>query len=432
MDNKNLIKELNGDSTLGNSLLLFVVVSVLAALLYWASITELDVVVRGPGKTVSKGQNQLIQSPDSGVITSSYVQEGQTVGVGTTLFDIDLIDLKNDRAEIVERINSLTVQKERLLAESNNEFFDITRYLNTALEDLAKTQKELFDSRLTQLGITEEVLNTRLEQRFAELEELPLKKKTLEENLAFLTDEIETVTPLVEASLAPETRLLGLKRERVQISGEMALLPSTEKRIKSSLDEIKKQLNSEKSKFINSALNELSNVSLELKQLNNRLPSIDSRLQRSVIKSPVAGIVNRITYQSKDAFIRSGDVLMEIVPSDDQLIVEAKIDPKDIAKILVNDDVMVSLTAYDASKYGRISGKVANISADAIQNNESGEQYYALDVELNKNSKLDKAETEISLMPGMVATVEILSGKRTILDYFWQPLVKGKDAAFRE
>lgn len=432
MDNKNLIKELNGDSTLGNSLLLFVVVSVLAALLYWASITELDVVVRGPGKTVSKGQNQLIQSPDSGVITSSYVQEGQTVGVGTTLFDIDLIDLKNDRAEIVERINSLTVQKERLLAESNNEFFDITRYLNTALEDLAKTQKELFDSRLTQLGITEEVLNTRLEQRFAELEELPLRKKTLEENLAFLTDEIETVTPLVEASLAPETRLLGLKRERVQISGEMALLPSTEKRIKSSLDEIKKQLNSEKSKFINSALNELSNVSLELKQLNNRLPSIDSRLQRSVIKSPVAGIVNRITYQSKDAFIRSGDVLMEIVPSDDQLIVEAKIDPKDIAKILVNDDVMVSLTAYDASKYGRISGKVANISADAIQNNESGEQYYALDVELNKNSKLDKAETEISLMPGMVATVEILSGKRTILDYFWQPLVKGKDAAFRE
>ena len=93
---------------------------------------------------------------------------------------------------------------------------------------------------------------------------------------------------------------------------------------------------------------------------------------------------------------------------------------------------MVSLTAYDASKYGRLAGKVANISADAIQNNESGEQYYALDVELNENSKLDKSETEISLMPGMVATVEILSGKRTILDYFWQPLVKGKDAAFRE
>lgn len=432
MDNKNLIKELNGDSTLGNSLLLFVVVSVLATLLYWASVTELDVVVRGPGKTVSKGQNQLIQSPDSGVITASYVQEGQTVVLGTTLFDIDLIDLKNERAEIVERINSLTVQKERLTAESNNEVFDIIRYVNTDLEDLATTQKELFDSRLTQLGLAEEVLNTRLEQRLTELEELPLKKKTLEENLAFLTEEIETVTPLVEASLAPETRLLGLKRERVQISGELTLLPSTEKRLKSSLDEIKKQLSSEKSKFINSALNELSNVSLELKQLNNRLPSIDSRLQRSVIKSPVAGIVNRITYQSKDAFIRSGDVLMEIVPSDDQLIVEAKIDPKDIAKILVNDDVMVSLTAYDASKYGRLAGKVANISADAIQNNESGEQYYALDVELNENSKLDKSETEISLMPGMVATVEILSGKRTILDYFWQPLVKGKDAAFRE
>jgi len=195
--------------------------------------------------------------------------------------------------------------------------------------------------------------------------------------------------------------------------------------------EIEQQLDSETKSFYTNALSELAQVNLEISDLASRLPNIKQRLSRSKISSPISGIVNRITYQSKDAYIKPGDVLIEIVPINDDLIVEAKIDPKDIAKVAAQDDVKISLTAYDAAKYGRIDGLVSNISADAIANNETGEQYYSIDVKITGELPVDNDEP-IMILPGMVATVEVLSGRRTILEYFWQPLVKSKDIAFRE
>jgi adhesin transport system membrane fusion protein len=195
--------------------------------------------------------------------------------------------------------------------------------------------------------------------------------------------------------------------------------------------EIEQQLKSETKSFYTNALSELAQINLEISDLSARLPNIQKRLSRSVVSSPIAGIVNRITYQSKDAYIKPGDVLIEIVPINDDLIVEAKIDPKDIAKVATQDDVKISLTAYDAAKYGRIDGLVSTISADAIANNETGEQYYSIDVKITGDLPTDD-DKPILILPGMVATVEILSGRRTILEYFWQPLVKSKDIAFRE
>lgn len=430
-DNELLIRELRGGGTKGSSFLLLIIISFVVGFLYWTSITELDVVVRGQGKTISAGKNQLVQSPEAGVISFTYVNEGEIIDAGAKLFEIDLVELKGQLEQVTERLVALSIKRSRLQAESKltgefeveSEFRDYT--------DLITSERSLLISRLEQLQSAKLVLETRLDQRKAEIEEILIEQRSIQNNLNLLLKEIETVEPLVKASLAPETRLISLEREREDLQGRLDRIPSSINRINSSITEIKLQLDAETKSFHTNSLSELAQINLEIADLNARLPNIKQRLSRSDISSPITGIVNRITYQSKDAFIKPGDVLIEIVPINDDLIVEAQIDPKDIAKVAAQDQTKISLTAYDASKYGRIDGLVTNISADAITNKQTGQEYYAIDVKIIGELPIVD-EQPILILPGMVATVEILSGRRTILEYFWQPLVKTADIALRE
>lgn len=430
-DNELLIRELRGGGTKGSSFLLLIIISFVVGFLYWTSITELDVVVRGQGKTISAGKNQLVQSPEAGVISFTYVNEGEIIDAGAKLFEIDLVELKGQLEQVTERLVALSIKRSRLQAESKltgefeveSEFRDYT--------DLITSERSLLISRLEQLQSAKLVLETRLDQRKAEIEEILIEQRSIQNNLNLLLKEIETVEPLVKASLAPETRLISLEREREDLQGRLDQIPSSINRINSSITEIKLQLDAETKSFHTNSLSELAQINLEIADLNARLPNIKQRLSRSDISSPITGIVNRITYQSKDAFIKPGDVLIEIVPINDDLIVEAQIDPKDIAKVAAQDQTKISLTAYDASKYGRIDGLVTNISADAITNKQTGQEYYAIDVKIIGELPIVD-EQPILILPGMVATVEILSGRRTILEYFWQPLVKTADIALRE
>ena len=430
-DNELLIRELRGGGTKGSSFLLLIIISFVVGFLYWTSITELDVVVRGQGKTISAGKNQLVQSPEAGVISFTYVNEGEIIDAGAKLFEIDLVELKGQLEQVTERLVALSIKRSRLQAESKltgefeveSEFRDYT--------DLITSERSLLISRLEQLQSAKLVLETRLDQRKAEIEEILIEQRSIQNNLNLLLKEIETVEPLVKASLAPETRLISLEREREDLQGRLDRIPSSINRINSSIAEIKLQLDAETKSFHTNSLSELAQINLEIADLSARLPNIKQRLSRSDISSPITGIVNRITYQSKDAFIKPGDVLIEIVPINDDLIVEAQIDPKDIAKVAAQDQTKISLTAYDASKYGRIDGLVTNISADAITNKQTGQEYYAIDVKIIGELPIVD-EQPILILPGMVATVEILSGRRTILEYFWQPLVKTADIALRE
>jgi len=158
---------------------------------------------------------------------------------------------------------------------------------------------------------------------------------------------------------------------------------------------------------------------------------LESRVERTSVRSPVDGVVNRINYTTSGAYISTGEVLLEIVPTGSALIVETRIDPKDIADIVLGQGVKISLTAYDPSKFGRIDGKVLSVSADALADQQTGQQYYLVDVSIDGTLYEDSGE-EVVILPGMVASIDVLSGKRTILDYFWQPISKTKSKAFRE
>ena len=319
----------------------------------------------------------------------------------------------------------------RLQAEVENITPQYSQDLIEAAPNAVSTELALYRARLDDLNTKSAILEQRRIQKLNEVQELKIKYQTASNGLALIRREIATLEPLVKSGLAPETRLIALRRDEEASIGTANSAESGQKRLFSGLDEIDEQLKAEQQAYKTSSLTDLSAIEGELAELKARIPALESRVERTSVKSPVDGVINRINYVTADAYISTGEVLLEIVPTGSDLIVEAKVDPKDIADIVIGQDVKISLTAYDPSKFGRIDGNVSGISADAINDKQTGEQYYMVDVSMSGTLYEDNGD-EVVILPGMVASIDVLSGKRTILDYFWQPISKTKDKAFRE
>jgi adhesin transport system membrane fusion protein len=397
----------------------------------WAAVTELDNVVRGSGKTVSEAQNQLVQSSEPGVIRTRYVSEGDFVEKGELLFDIDPVDAKTQLDQAQKRQSSLKIKAIRLQAEVDGATPEFTDELIEASPAAVTTELALFRARLEDLGTKSAILEQRRLQKLNEIEELRIQYITAQNGLALIRQEIETIEPLVKSGLAPATRLISLQREEEASLGKANSAESGQKRIEAGLDELDEQLKAEQQSYVTSALTDLSAIEGEMAELAARIPALESRVERTSVRSPVDGVINRVNYVTADAYVSTGDVLLEIVPTGSDLIVETRINPKDIAEIVIGQDVKISLTAYDPSKYGRIDGRVASVSADALSDNQTGEQYYLVDVSIDGELYEDDGSA-VTVLPGMVASIDVLSGKRTVLDYFWQPIAKTKDKALRD
>ena len=428
---KRLARELSGKQRHSSSILLLVIITLIAVTFVWAAVTEIDSVVRGGGKTVSEAQNQLVQSSEPGVIRKRYVNEGDFIQEGELLFDIDPIDAKTLLDQVQKRYSTLLVKSIRLEAEVNKNTPEFPQLVMEAAPNAVSTELALYRARLDDLNTKSAILEQRRLQKLNEIQELKIRFEAASNGLALIRREIGTLEPLVKSGLAPETRLIGLRRDEEDSIGQANSAESGQKRLLSGLDEIDQQLKAEQQSYKTSALTDLSAIQAEMEELKARIPALESRVERTSVRSPVDGVINRINYTTADAYISTGEVLLEIVPTGSELIVEAQINPKDIADIIVGQEVKVSLTAYDPSKFGRIDGNVTSISADAISNPQGGEQYYLVDVSLTGTLFEDNGD-EVMLLPGMVASIDVLSGKRTILDYFWQPISKTRDTAFRE
>ncbi|MAI19588.1 MAG: secretion protein HlyD [Marinovum sp.] len=428
---RKLARELAGKQRHSSSILLLVIITLISVVFVWAAASEIDSVVRGSGRTVSEAQNQLVQSSEPGVIKKRYVNEGDFIKEGQLLFDIDPIDAKTQLDQAQKRYSTLSVKFIRLKAEVDEKIPDFPQPLMEAVPNAVSTELALYRARLDDLRTKSAILEQRRLQKLNEIQELKIKFKAASNGLALIRREIGTLEPLVKSGLAPETRLIALKRDEEESIGQANSAESGQQRLVSGLDEIDEQLKAEKQAYKTSALTDLSAIQGEIAELTARIPALESRVERTSVRSPVNGVINRINYTTADAYINTGEVLLEIVPTGSALIVETQISPKDIADLAIGQDVKISLTAYDPSKFGRIDGTVSSISADAIANQQTGEQYYLVDVSMLGTLYEDNG-SEVVILPGMVASIDVLSGKRTILDYFWQPISKTRDTAFRE
>ncbi len=430
-DFKKLSKELSGKGGFFGSLLLFLIIILVTVLLIWANVTELDNVTRGQGRVVSALPNQSVQGSESGVIKARYVDEGDIVKKNDLLFEIDPIDSKTMLEQAEQKLASLRIQRTRLFAEISGDELVFDADLISLSPAVVVSEKSLYAARRADLEAQEAVLKQQLAQRNQNIQEVDVNIKTADETLDLVRDQIRIMEPMVKAGLSPETDLLSLKRQARDFEGQKYSAQASRVRILASILEVEDQIRSTKQSYQAKSQGELAAIISLIAEVESQLPALNDRVKRTQIRSPVDGIINQMNFVTLGGYIRPGDVILELVPIGDTLIVEGKIDPKDIAYIEPGQKVRISLTAYDASRYGTIDGEVLQVSPDAIQDRNTGLFEFIIQVSID-TSLYEEDGSAVEVMPGMVASIDVMAGKRTILEYFWRPIIKVKDQAFRD
>ena len=418
------------DGISGSAVIIFVFL-LFGSLIFWASKAELDNVTRGEGKIISSVQNQKIQSTESGVIQKRFVTENSFVDEGQILFVLDPVDTSSELNQLTKRLETLEIREQRLQSEIQGKVFDPKNSSEVSDITFLNTERSLFVLRQSELAGKLSILEDKKFQRQQELESARVSLRTAKNTMDLMVEEINLIEPMVRENLAPKTQLLLLQREieTSRGSSESALVAMS--KAESGISEIEKEEKNAKISYNLRSIEELNELLSEKTELAERIPRLEERVTRTVIRSPMAGIISRLNYRTLGGFINAGDVVLELVPTDEALMIEAKIAPQDISNILVGDETKIRLSAYDSSKYGSVMGVVSRISPDAItEENSTLGSFYLIDVKIVGSLSVDGKEVEF--LPGMTATIDVVSGKRTILEYFWQPIAKVKEIALRD
>lgn len=429
---KKLSREMSGREGLAGSTILLTVIALVVLALFWANWAELDRVTRGEGRIVSSLQNQQVQASEGGVILRRHVSENTVVAEGDVLFEIDPVDASSEFNRLMQRLAGLDVKEARLRAEVEGKKFSIPPELNAQAGLVVKSEQSLFEARRAELSGQLAVLEQRLQQRKQDLRSAETTVGTAGRTAGFLEQEIAVVEPLVRDNIAPTTRLLELQRQLEQARGDREQALSAIEEARSGIRELETEITNARENYRLRAVDELNGVVAEQGELRESLPRLEERVTRTVIRAPMDGVVSRLNYRTPGGFINAGDVILELVPTSEALIVEAKIMPQDISRIRLNDAVRIRLSAYDSAKYGTVDGRVIRISADAVvDERDGGTSHYLVDVAIEGELVLDSGEV-VTFIPGMTATVDVLSGKRTVLEYIWQPIARIQDLALRD
>lgn len=432
-DFKTLSREMAGREGLAGSTIMVTIFTLVALLLAWASWAELDSVTRGEGRIVSSVQNQLVQAAEGGVILRRFVSENSTVSEGDILFEIDPVDASSELNRLSQRLAALDIKETRLRAEIENAEFEVPVELNARSPMVALTEQSLFAARRSELAGELAVLEQRLQQRQQDLRSAETTVGTADRTAGFLEEEIAVVEPLVRDNIAPATRLLELQRQLEQARGERDRALVAIEQARSGMTELETEITNAEANYRLRAMDELNTVVAEQSELQESLPRLEERVSRTVIRAPLDGIISRLNFRTPGGFVNTGDVILELVPTGEALIIEAKIMPKDISRISVKDDVRIRLSAYDSAKYGSVDGRVIRISPDAVVDEQNGgASHYLVDVAIEGELVLEETGEAVTFIPGMTATVDVLSGKRTVLEYIWQPVARVQELALRD
>ncbi len=427
-----LAREMHGRSPVRGSLLLLVILSCLAAAGLWAHMTELDDVTRVDGRIVPSGDVQVIEATEPGVLQILHVREGQIVEQGTLLMEFDTTQIDSQISQEQQRAFGLMARTQRLQAEIDETELRFDTDLITGAPAVVRSETALYQGRQTELQAEIAILERQRQQRRREYEEGLVDQVTADETLRVLAEERAIMAPLVERRMEPATTLLALRRSEAEWKGRKVRAEAVTKRLETGLDEIEDRIRATRSRFRSAALTDLAMATAELAALQPALPALQDRAARAQVRSPVRGIVNRVHRTTVGTLARSGEELVEIVPLDDSLLVEAFVRPEDIAFLRAGQPVKVKITAYDFARYGGLDGEIVRIGADTITRSErNDEEVFVVEIRTT-DTMLDANGVAVEIIPGMIAEVDILSGRKSVLDYLIQPVVKIRDQALRE
>ena len=428
----------NEETPYNMNILLYVIGVGFLILIIWASFSEIDELARGQGKVIPANKIQTIQNLDGGTVSEILIQEGDHISKEQPLMKIDTIRFEASLEENQEMYNSLLAKNIRLKEETaykvgqqkiESLVFPIQLKGNnyTFLED------KLFKTRIQELENSLKTLRLQLSQKEQELQELYSKEEQLKRSLSLISQQKDAIDKMVKNGSKSNVELLKMEHTYNETKGDLDATTLSIPRSKFAIEESKSKIEEKLSQFKSEASKELQTVEADLKKIEARLVSDNDKLNKTIVRSPVDGIVKLIHINTIGGVVKSGDNLVEIVPDSDILIIETKIDPKDIAFINPSQKAIIKITAYDFGIYGGLEGKIVEISADTIVDKESkdGKSYYRVLVKTDKNY-LERKGKKLPIIPGMVATVDIVTGKKTILDFLLKPILKVKQDSLHE
>lgn len=400
---------------------------VTAALLVWAALAQVDEVTRGEGRVIPSRQLQVIQSVDGGVVSEVLVKEGQVVEAGQLLLRIDQTRFVSTMRESRSQYLSLQAKAARLRALAEGTAFAPPPDVVTEDPNTVSAERALFEARRSELETALAISRQQLAQRQQELVEVQSRKESAQQGLDLASRELAVTKPLLSSGAVSEVDILRLERDVSRYRGERDQAAAQIARVGSAIGEAQRKIQEVELNFRNEARKELAETVLKLNSLSEGGVALADKVDKALVRSPVKGTINRILVNTVGGVVQPGKEVVEIVPLDDALLLEARIAPKDIGFLAAGQPALVKFTAYDFSIYGGLEATVEHIASDTVTD-DKGNAFYVVRVRTDK----PRLAADLPIIPGMVAEVDVKTGKKSVLSYLLKPVLRAKAVALTE
>lgn len=412
----------------GSRLIVWVSLLAVAALLAWAYWASIDEVVRGEGKVVPSRQVQVVQSLDGGIVEEILVRPGQTVEQGEVLLRIDPTRYSSSLGENRAELLSLLAKAARLEAIATGEPFEAPEEVVAEAPHIVEMERRVWQNRMLEIEAAIKQAEDQLSQRQQELRETEANRDQAAASCGLTSRELALTRPLLQSGAVSEVDLLRLRRDVARYCGEQKAAAAQIERIHAAIEEATSKIEESKLSPRNQASVELAETRGKLAALREGQAALVDRVRLADIRSPVRGTIKTLTANTVGGVVQPGKDIIEIVPSDDTLLLEVRINPRDIGFLHPEQSASVKFTAYDFAIYGGLEGVVEQIGADTITD-EKGNAFYIVKVRTDRAYVGDDARP---IIPGMMAEVHILTGKRTVMQYLLKPILRARENAFTE
>ena len=407
--------------------LLYGIASVVILLVAWAYVAEVDTVTRGQGKVIPSRQVQILGSQDGGVITDIMVREGDLVAKGQLLIKLDPTRSNSSLGENRAQLIGLQVKAARLSALAGGALFQPTAEMISVAPDVVKEEQQLYQSNLAELSVQQRIADQQLTQRREELNELTARESQLATEYRLADQELSGTRPMLASGAVSEVEILRLEREVNKAKGELQQTRAQIDRVQASIVEAQEKLLGIDLEFANNAREQLTDTVTQINALSEVAAGLSDRVRQTNLVSPVAGTIKQLLFNTLGGIVLPGRDVIELIPADDTLLVEVRIRPQDIGFLAPGQEANVKVTAYDFVVYGGLEGRVEQIGADTVLD-EEGNAFY----EVTVRTRSADLGADKPIIPGMTVEVDVLTGKKTILAYLLKPVLRARQRALSE
>lgn len=398
-------------------------------LFVWAGVAEVDVIVRTEGQIIPAGKSQIVQHLEGGIVRKILVKEGQVVVAGEPLIELADVQTRSDLGQEQSMLDALRGREARLMAELNGT--DTITFPDTLNDpNVIRSETAAWQARRAQLDEEVQVLQALSLQKKSELAEINSKRENLLEELKLAMKKHQVIDDLRKNNAASELEVLESQIRIQKLNSQIDEAINAAPRLRAAQSEAESRVKEAVARFQAEASSALTEVREDLEKLSHEIGTSVDRLDRNVVRSPVAGFINKLNISTIGAVVRPSEILLEITPSDERFVIQTRSNPNDRAHLRRGLPARVRIGAYDYATYGTFEGHVTEVSSDTLVD-ERDNHYYRVNIEVDVSTIMSRARQPGVLMPGMAASVDIAVGKRTVLSYILSPLLKFRDGAFR-